>query len=426
MHRLRAGLLVTAIAATAALPGASGTAFAQDTDTSEHEQQALRVFLDCEHFCDLDYLRREITFVNYVVDRRDAQLHVLVTAERSGSGARYTFDFIGLEAFEDNDVRHVYSASNTNTGDETRAGIAQVLRVGLLHYVIETPLAQQIAITPFTGGTEQSPIMVQPEDDPWNFWVFRLSANTKASGEASRTQRFVEGEFSANRTTEQWKIRLSTDNEYSDRTDELSSGEFKSVMRENDVEGQVVKSLGEHWGASVSGEVNSSTFVNLDLGLEAMAGVELNVFPYSESSRRILTFAYEAGVASFDYSELTIFDTIAETLPVHNVTSTFGVNQPWGDSSIQLEYTALLNDLSRYGLSVEGELSFRVVRGLDFFVSGSTELVRNQLFLPQVGLSDEEILLQLQDLATDSRYSFSFGLSYTFGSIFNNVVNPRF
>ncbi len=150
------------------------------------------------------------------------------------------------------------------------------------------------------------------------------------------------------------------------------------------------------------------------------------MFPYSESSRRILTFAYEAGVASFNYSELTIFDKVEETVPVHTVTSTLGVNQPWGDSSIQLEYDALLNDPSRYSLSVEGELSFRVVRGLDFFVSASTELVRNQLYLPQAGLSDEEILLQLQDLATDSRYSVSFGLSYTFGSIFNNVVNPRF
>ena len=29
-------------------------------------------------------------------------------------------------------------------------------------------------------------------------------------------------------------------------------------------------------------------------------------------------------------------------------------------------------------------------------------------------------------LATDSRYRISFGFSYTFGSIFNNVVNPRF
>ena len=417
MRLFRASLVILAV--SAGVP-----AVAQDADPST--QQALRIFLDCQRGCDLDYLRREITFVNYVVDRRDAQVHVLGTAERSGGGIRYTFDFIGLEEFEGNDIRHLYSASRTDTRDETRAGIAQVLRVGFVHYAIDTPLARQIAIVPVDGGAEQEPIMAQPEDDPWNFWVFRVSTQSKASGEASRTQRFVEGEFSANRTTEQWKIRISTDHEYSDRTDELSFGQFKSVMKENDVDGQVVKSLGEHWGASVSGEMNTSTFLNLDLGLEAFAGVEFNVFPYSESSRRILTFAYEAGVASFNYSELTIFDKVEETVPVHTVTSTLGVNQPWGDSSIQLEYDALLNDPSRYSLSVEGELSFRVVRGLDFFVSASTELVRNQLYLPQAGLSDEEILLQLQDLATDSRYSVSFGLSYTFGSIFNNVVNPRF
>ena len=34
--------------------------------------------------------------------------------------------------------------------------------------------------------------------------------------------------------------------------------------------------------------------------------------------------------------------------------------------------------------------------------------------------------LERQALATDSRHSFSFGFNYTFGSIFNNVVNPRF
>ena len=408
-------IAITAIS----LFAASGSVNAQDDDAAE--PQALRVFLDCSWFCDEDYLRREITFVNYVVDRQDAQIHVLVTRDRSGAGVRYTFDFIGLEEFEGNDLRHLYSASRTNTRDETRAGIAQVLRVGFVHYAINTPLAQQIAIEPVDGGTEQEPLMVQPEDDPWNFWVFRISTRMRASGEASRTQRFIEGRFSANRTTEHWKIRLSTDNDYSERTDELSFGQFKSVMRENDVDGQVVKSLGDHWGASISGEVNSSTFLNLNLGLEALAGIEFNVFPYSESSRRILTFAYEAGVMSFDYREPTIFDKLEETLAVHNVTST-----PWGSSSIQLEYDAFLNNLSKCGLTLEGELSFRIVRGLDFFVFGSTELVRNQLYLPQGGLTDEEILLEVLDLATDSRYRISFGVSYTFGSIFNNVVNPRF
>ncbi len=235
MRLFRASLVIFTV--SAGVP-----AVAQDADPST--QQALRIFLDCQRGCDLDYLRREITFVNYVVDRRDAQVHVLGTAERSGAGIRYTFDFIGLEEFEGNDIRHLYSASRTDTRDETRAGIAQVLRVGFVHYAIDTPLARQIAIVPVDGGAEQEPIMAQPEDDPWNFWVFRVSTQSKASGEASRTQRFVEGEFSANRTTEQWKIRISTDHEYSDRTDELSFGQFKSVMKENDVDGQVVKSLG--------------------------------------------------------------------------------------------------------------------------------------------------------------------------------------
>ena len=47
---------------------------------------AVRVFLDCGYRCDFDYLRTEIPFVNYVRDRLDAQVHVLVTRENTGSG----------------------------------------------------------------------------------------------------------------------------------------------------------------------------------------------------------------------------------------------------------------------------------------------------------------------------------------------------
>jgi len=40
--------------------------------------------------------------------------------------------------------------------------------------------------------------------------------------------------------------------------------------------------------------------------------------------------------------------------------------------------------------------------------------------------TDQEILVRQRQLATSYRYGVSVGLSYTFGSIFNNVVNPRF
>ena len=387
---------------------------------------ALRVFLDCGRVCDRDYLRREITFVNYVRDRRDAQVHVLVTSVGSGGGTQYTVDFIGLEEFEGNDVTHPYSESRTDTRDETRAGIAQVLRVGFLHFIIDTPLAYQIVIGTDNGGNQPRPMMAQPEDDPWNFWVYRVNTNMRASGESSRTQRNFNGSVSANRTTEEWKIRTEIEGAYNESTTELSTGDFTDIRTRYEIRGQVVKSLGEHWGASIRGEVSGSTFLNQDRVLGVSSGLEYNVFPYSESSRRSLTISYEVGAKMFDYEVETIFGKLEQTLPDQEVQVTFDVEQPWGDSRVRATVHNYLNDVGKYSAAVFGNLSFRIVRGLSVNLNASTSLVRDQLYLAKEDLTDEEILIERRQLATDSRYRISFGFSYTFGSIFNNVVNPRF
>jgi len=55
----------------------------------------LRVFLDCG-FCDFDFMRTEIAFVDYVRDRQDAQVHILVTNQQTGGGGtEFTLHFIG-------------------------------------------------------------------------------------------------------------------------------------------------------------------------------------------------------------------------------------------------------------------------------------------------------------------------------------------
>lgn len=74
---------------------------AQDTAAAPSQQAALRVFLDCTNvFCDFDYLRTEVAFVNYVRDRAAADVHVLVTGQDAGAGGQgYTLLFIGRERF---------------------------------------------------------------------------------------------------------------------------------------------------------------------------------------------------------------------------------------------------------------------------------------------------------------------------------------
>jgi hypothetical protein len=53
-------------------------------------------------------------------------------------------------------------------------------------------------------------------------------------------------------------------------------------------------------------------------------------------------------------------------------------------------------------------------------------LLRDQLYLSKGGATNDEILLQRRQLSTSYSYFAGVSLSYTFGSIFNNVVNPRF
>ena len=75
--------------------------------------EALCVFLDCQG-CDFDYLRTELPFVNYVRDRRDAQVHVLITREQTGGGGRaITIDFVGLEGWLESTTRSSISPHRT-------------------------------------------------------------------------------------------------------------------------------------------------------------------------------------------------------------------------------------------------------------------------------------------------------------------------
>jgi hypothetical protein len=71
-------------------------------------------------------------------------------------------------------------------------------------------------------------------------------------------------------------------------------------------------------------------------------------------------------------------------------------------------------------------MNFRIAKGLTFNISGGASLVHDQLSLVKGGATYEEVLLRRKEIATQYTYYTSLGLTYTFGSIYNNAVNPRF
>ena len=307
---------------------ASAGAAAGQTPAADAAPQALRVFLDCNR-CDFDYLRTEVTFVNYVRDRRDAQVHVLVTTEGSGGGGRlWTLAFIGLEEFEGTDDELEYATSSTDTDDEEREGFAQMLRLGLLRYVARTPLAELIEIGQNGASGRRQTAMATPEDDPWNFWVLRGRFNTRLNGEESRTSKRLDGSFSANRTTEGWKIRTGLNARYEETDFELSDGDFTNISRDYALDGRVVKTLGPKMGFEFGGSLVTSTFRNQQLSARIAPAFEYNFFPYAESTRQQLTMTYAVGFNAFNYEELTIFGKTSENRLDHSVDVSVDFNKP--------------------------------------------------------------------------------------------------
>ena len=154
--------------------------------------------------------------------------------------------------------------------------------------------------------------------------------------------------------------------------------------------------------------------------------LEYNFFPYSQSTRRQLRCLYRVGFHSVNYIEQTIFNKTKENLFNESLTLSLEIREPWGSASTSLEGSHYFHDFSKNRLELRGFLSFQLFRGFSINLSGRYDRVRDQLSLPIEGASLDEILLQRKELATNYEYSIDIGFSYTFGSVYSNVVNPRF
>jgi hypothetical protein len=390
----------------------------------------LRVFVDCDLFCDMDFIRTEIPWVDYMRDRADAQVHILVTTEMTGGGGRrHTLEFIGLREFAGRSDTLVYTVTAEATQDIIRRGLASTMKLGLVRYVAGTPLAARLNVVlaepPRTPGAV-APAAQAP--DPWNFWTFRISVNGYGNGESRQQFYNGSGTLSANRTTDAWKVSLSTNGSYNEQNFEMPNGSrIKSVTRRYGGNSLVVRSVSPHISVGGRASVSTSTFGNMRLSVAFTPAVEYNFFDYAESTRRQFVVRYGAGARYYDYREATIFGELGETRPVHALDIGYATRQPWGSIDIGASATQFLHDRSKYNANIGGGLNdIRLFRGFSLNLYGNYAHVRDQLALPAGNLTPEQILLRQRELATGYRFYISGGLSYRFGSIFNNVVNPRF
>jgi hypothetical protein len=382
----------------------------------------INVFIDCE-FCDNNYIKQEINYVNYVRDQNEANVHILITRQNTGSGGlEYSLFMVGLKNFEFMNDILTYNEKPDNTEDETRKGITAVIRAGLMRYIAKTDMVSMLKVTlDIPEKTKEETII-----DPWKNWVFNSNLSGSFSGEELTKSNSYYLDLSASKVTEKQKILFSYYFNYRDNKFVMPDTTIKGYNYSQNFNFIWVKSINQHWSAGVVTDDNSSSYRNIKLRSNIFPAVEYNLFPYSESNSRQLRFMYSAGYSHIFYNDTTIFNKINEGLFGQSLDVTLIVKKTWGSVTMAVNGFNYFHDFSKNQLNLWGNMSVRLFKGFSVNFSGQISSIHDQIYLPKAGASAEEILLQQRQMSTSYSYYGSIGISYTFGSIYNNVVNPRF
>jgi len=388
----------------------------------------IRLYVDCTTFyCDSDYLRTELPFVDHVRSPQDADVHVLATSRSTGSGGtEVTLKFTGQGPFKEIDDEIVFTMGQNDSEDTRRRDFVQTLKLGLARYAARTELGRRLALTELKMPAGPSSGTPRSGEDSWDYWFFRVGMSMNLQGESRNTYTYFSGSASANRTTEAWKLNFSASASHNESQYTYSDGStYTSVRRSYSSSVLVVKSLTPHWSAGGKASATSSSYYNQDLAIKASPAIEYDFFPYAESTRRRFTLQYALGYSYFDYQEMTLYGETTEGLPYHTLQVLADTKQKWGSVLGGVEVAQYLSQPSKYHVSVSGEASLKLLKGLSVSVGADMERVRDQLYLPRGLASNEEVLVRQRQLATAFSYYVYTSISYSFGSIFNNIVNPR-
>ena len=184
-------------------------------------------------------------------------------------------------------------------------------------------------------------------------------------------------------------------------------------------------SISNHFSTGFFGSFQTDTYTNYKSFFNFSPALEYNFIPYKQVLTREVTLAYKIGYNLYEYFEETLYGFTKQNLFNQSLTLNVRFREKWGNIYSFLVVSQFIDQPDQRRLSLNNNLNLRVWRGLSVRLSGSFQLIRDQINLPKGETSIEDLLLRQRQISTDFENRISLGLSYTFGSIFNNIVNTR-
>jgi hypothetical protein len=380
-------------------------------------------------WCDLTYIRTEINVVDFVIDRIAADVHVLLTAQNIGSGGeQFQLIFYGLNRFAGIKDTLRFETLPLATDAEERELTVKYLQAGLAPFIAKAGYLNELTIqsklkTDSTGKAKQSN---QNTKDKWNYWVFRSGVDGNFSSDQNYKSQNLNARFNANRVTDKLKILFSVN--AGENRNVFNIGTDKLTIKNHNLNFShtFAKSINEHWTYGYDAFALQNTFSNIKSQFYVSPGMEYNIFPYKNVNSKLLTIRYGVDVRSNSYYDSTIYEKTREWLPGQNLSVNLSLNQKWGTISTGVTYRNYFTDWRFYNISFNTFMDVRLTGNLSFNLYAFPSIVRDQVFLPKGDATSDDILSRRRQLQSNYNFFMGFGITYRFGSILNNFVNPRF
>jgi hypothetical protein len=381
------------------------------------------LYLDCSK-CDQAYIKQNLSYVSFVRDQKFADVYILVRTQKNGSGGiKYIFELQGQHKYKKMRNRIHFSTKSDDTIAEVRDLIFEYLKLGLVKFWLRSGNDDVISVQ---LKDEDKNITVEEVKDIWNKWVFNIGFRSYFKGEEIKKTTYLNYNVSAKRVTEKSKLFFRISKSSDKKTFKNDDGDIVNHQTATSFSFSDIFSINNHWSAGFFGGMQESTYRNYDLSTWLKPAIEYNFFDYKQSFKKQLVISYRIGGIQNNYIETTLFNKNKELLWEHSVNLGGAILQNWGNFSGEISYNSYLHDTSLNAVSFDLGTNFRLFKGFSLSLNGSYDITNNQVNLAGGDLSLEELLLAQKQSQSGYRYSMRFGLNYSFGSMYNTIVNPRF
>ncbi|WP_319479665.1 hypothetical protein [uncultured Draconibacterium sp.] len=372
---------------------------------------------------DMDYMRRNMRFADFVNDPAVADVHIIISSQVSGSGGMVyslMYNNLTFENFSDFTITCTTLADDTN--EEERQKLKDALSLGLMPFVNQTKASNQLS---FNYRGEAEPAQFAEVEDPWNNWTFRGDVSGRVNMEESKKNYNYSFNARADKVTEEIRIRNNARRSVNTQKYTTDGEEYRSDNTSTYASSSAVKSLSSRWSTGLFGSFYNSNYRNTKYSMSVKPAVEYNIFPWDVSDRKVFTIAYYIGPEWMKYYEESIYDKMEESLWEQSLRLDLQIVQTWGEIEAGLNATNYMHDWTKNRITFDTDLSVRIIRGLSVRMGFTVENVHDQIYLPKGEISLEDVLLNKVQLPSSFEVGANVGIRVQFGSIYNNIVNNR-